>query len=162
MDMDNIDLGLKFAGAVGKTSYEWATTKIENAKKTKSLQEQILVYDEIVNTLLNDKAEMERIAGEYKSKYEQVTISDEDIEYLQKTVRELLLLLNAFSDTKDRLDQDTINMMLSLISKDTLKTMQLLGFNYKEAIGEPLTNVCANFINRKLGSNKNSKGKQRK
>ncbi len=160
--MDNMELGIQFAGAVGKTSYEWATTKIENAKKTKGLQEQVLVYDEIVNTLLNDKAEMERIAGEYKARYEQVTISDEDIEYLQKTVGELIFLLNSFSDTQDKLDQDTIDLMLGLISKDTLKTMQLLGFNYKEAIGEPLTKVCSDFINQKLGANKNNKGKQRK
>ena len=33
-----------------------------------------------------------------------------------------------------------------LISVDTLKTMQLLGFNYKAAIGEPLTHLCANAI----------------
>lgn len=29
---------------------------------------------------------------------------------------------------------------------DTLKSMQLLGFNYKAAIGEPLTQLCANAI----------------
>ena len=29
---------------------------------------------------------------------------------------------------------------------DTLKTMQLLGFNYKAAIGEPLTLMLKNFI----------------
>lgn len=33
----------------------------------------------------------------------------------------------------------------------TLKTMQLLGFNYKAAIGEPLTEICANAIS-KLGN----------
>ena len=38
-----------------------------------------------------------------------------------------------------------------LISVDTLKTMQLLGFNYKAAIGEPLTEICANAIS-KLGN----------
>ena len=32
-------------------------------------------------------------------------------------------------------------MIEQLISKDTLKTMQLLGFNYKEAIGEPHTEI---------------------
>lgn len=32
------------------------------------------------------------------------------------------------------------------ISIDTLKTMQLLGFNYKAAIGEPLTLMLRNFI----------------
>ena len=29
---------------------------------------------------------------------------------------------------------------------DTLKTMQLLGFNYKEAIGIPLTKLCTQAI----------------
>lgn len=33
-----------------------------------------------------------------------------------------------------------------LISVDTLKKMQLLGFNYKAAIGEPLTLMLRNFI----------------
>ena len=33
-----------------------------------------------------------------------------------------------------------------LISADTLKTMQLLGFNYKAAIGEPLTLMLRNYI----------------
>lgn len=33
-----------------------------------------------------------------------------------------------------------------LISADTLRAMQLLGFNYKAGIGEPLTELCANKI----------------
>ncbi len=33
-----------------------------------------------------------------------------------------------------------------MISVDTLKTMQLIGFNYKSAIGEPLTLMLKNFI----------------
>jgi len=58
--------------------------------------------------------------------------------------------------------EENINLLIELLNKDTLKTMQLLGFNYKEAIGQPLTEVCANAIKRKLsGANKQShkKGK---
>lgn len=33
-----------------------------------------------------------------------------------------------------------------LINVDTLKALQLLGFNYKAAIGEPLTQVCAGTL----------------
>lgn len=36
--------------------------------------------------------------------------------------------------------------MIQLLNKDTLKTMQLLGFNYREAIGQPLTEVCSETI----------------
>ena len=42
-----------------------------------------------------------------------------------------------------------------LISVDTLKTMQLLGFNYKAAIGEPLTQICATAISH-IGNKKNN------
>ena len=41
---------------------------------------------------------------------------------------------------------DGYEQIKELISVDTLKTMQLLGFNYKAAIGEPLTHLCANAI----------------
>lgn len=46
--------------------------------------------------------------------------------------------------------------MKELISVDTLKTMQLLGFNYKAAIGEPLTKICAEAIT-KIGNKKKNK-----
>lgn len=38
----------------------------------------------------------------------------------------------------------------SLITVDTLKAMQLLGFDYKAAIGSPLTRACANAIEGKF------------
>ena len=51
----------------------------------------------------------------------------------------------------------------TLLNKDTLKTMQLLGFNYKVAIGKPLTEVFSNAIRNKLGglsSKKNVRNKK--
>lgn len=48
--------------------------------------------------------------------------------------------------------------MVQLISLDTLRTLQLLGFNYKKAIGEPLTELCAEKI-RGFG-NTNNKAQQ--
>ena len=37
-------------------------------------------------------------------------------------------------------------MIKSLLSKETLKIMQILGFNFKKAIGEPLTELVAALI----------------
>lgn len=50
---------------------------------------------------------------------------------------------------------ESLNQIKDLISVDTLKTMQLLGFNYKAAIGEPLTQLCADSIIN-WGSNTNN------
>ena len=44
------------------------------------------------------------------------------------------------------IDIESFKKFKDLISVDTLKSMQLLGFNYKKAIGEPLTELCASKI----------------
>ncbi len=70
---------------------------------------------------------------------------------MHKTVSRILEILKHFqliSGTNN--NQETVDgfeQIKELISVDTLKTMQLLGFNYKSAIGEPLTQICANVIN---------------
>ena len=51
------------------------------------------------------------------------------------------------------LDVDSFSKIKDLIMVDTLKSMQLLGFNYKKTIGEPLTDLCANKIS-SIGSRK--------
>lgn len=49
---------------------------------------------------------------------------------------------------------ESYEQIKELISVDTLKTMQLLGFNYKAAIGEPLTQICADAISNMGSKNK--------
>ena len=63
----------------------------------------------------------------------------------------------------DKENQKSVMIQLvELLNNDTLKTMQLLGFNYKAAIGEPLTEVCSEAIRTKLSLNtKNSNNKRK-
>ena len=64
----------------------------------------------------------------------------------------------------DKENQKSVMIQLvELLNNDTLKTMQLLGFNYKAAIGEPLTEACSEAIRTKLSLNtKNSNSNKRK
>lgn len=71
----------------------------------------------------------------------------------------MISLLTSFTLVEDD-KQNSMNQLVALLNKDTLKTMQLLGFNYKEAIGEPLTEVCSNAIKEKLGVKSLSRTKQ--
>ena len=118
---------------------------------------------EMVNQLMAEREEALMIAQSYKNELERVVISDEDIEYLQQTVSKVLDLLvgmqvfdvnseNVAVQEKARAQIDALNGIKGLISKDVLKTMQLLGFNYKAAIGEPLTELCASKIKGATGS----------
>lgn len=131
--------------------------KIESIKNEKDCAVIRRTYDEIVNELLQEREDAIRIAQTYKQELERVVISDEDIEHLQQTIQYVLEVFNIFQpvntlgddlekQSKFKINEDTIKCFKGLVSKDVLKTMQLLGFNYKAAIGEPLTKICANAI----------------
>jgi signal recognition particle GTPase len=159
MDEQSVKLAVKFAEVLGKNSYEWARTKVSQAKERKKSEEQQIIYEEIINSLLQDKMDLEMVAREYKDLYEKVTISDGDIEHLQKTIQYVVQLLKSYIPQIGE-NKESIDLLVGLINKDTLKTMQLLGFNYNEAIGQPLTEVCSSAIQRSLGGNKGPKNKK--
>jgi len=149
MDDVTIRLAASLTEIATRNTYDVISTKLAATKKNKKIEEQQAAYEEIINSLLKDKVEIERVASEYKDLYERVTISDEDIEHLQKTFEHVMNLFVSFS-VINKEQEENIKLIKGLINKDTLKTMQLLGFNYKEAIGEPLTEVCANGIKNNL------------
>lgn len=133
------------------------TNKIKAIRDEKNTEKLRNTYDEIVNELLSERDEAVRIAQAYKSELDRIVISDDDIEHLHNTVARLLGIIKVFQlasaatkgeeeIAKVTAQVESYEQIKELISVDTLKTMQLLGFNYKAAIGEPLTKICANAI----------------
>lgn len=166
-----IDMGVSLAELTVKGTTSAVSKKIRVAKEIKEIEKLRSTYDEIVNEILLEREEAVRIAQAYKSELERIVISDEDIEHLHNTVARLLEIIKTFqlvSATakgaeeveKVKKQVESYEQIKALISVDTLKTMQLLGFNYKAAIGEPLTQICANAIsslgqkNKTLNQNK--------
>ncbi|MBB6451180.1 uncharacterized membrane-anchored protein YhcB (DUF1043 family) [Geomicrobium halophilum] len=173
------DLALTFGKIIGRNTYEWATHKLRNAREAKTLEEQKEIYDEIVETLLDEKSDLQNVARQYKDLYEQISITSEDIDLLKNTIRRVVELFNQAPDreeliqtkmnetgfnrgdieiqvdrylNKQKEQAEKVEQFIALVDNDTLQTMQLLGFNYKEAIGKPLTEVCSDFIYSKLGN----------
>lgn len=147
---------LGLAGALTELVVKGTATAVSNkikaVKDEKNVERLKTTYDEIVNELLNEREEAVRIAQAYKAELDKVVISDEDIEHLHNTVSRIVELLQG--NNTGMINQDSISaeqievykQIKEFISIDTLKTMQLLGFNYKAAIGEPLTLMLRNFI----------------
>lgn len=79
--------------------------------------------------------------------------------HLHNTVEKVLEILKRMSPTAP---VETYEQFKKLISVDTLKSMQLIGFNYKAAIGEPLTQLCANAILSKPQNRQNFSLKNKK
>ena len=119
-------------------------SKIESVKNEKNIDNLRNTYDEIISQLLSEREEAIRIAQAYREELEKVVISDEDIEHLHNTVERVLEIFKVKSPQANNIE--SLEQLKELISVDTLKTMQLLGFNYKAAIGEPLTKLCADAI----------------
>lgn len=123
---------------------------IQALKRGKDKDAVINRYDEIFSNLVAENQELKNIALAYKGEYEKANITDENIEYLKNTFERVLNLLVEMGDEKDsQKTKEDFEQFTSLIDVDTLKTMQLLGFNYKQAIGEPLTLILSDFIKRK-------------
>lgn len=168
-----IGLGSSLTELAVKGTATAIAAKIKAIKNEKDCEKIRNVYDGIINELLSEREEAVRIAQAYKSELEKVSISDEDIEHLNHTVERLLELFGEYQvstaqgDGKEQVAEEVENRIKSfeqikeLISVDTLKTMQLIGFNYKAAIGEPLTLMLRNFILTKVPEPDQLKGFER-
>ena len=124
-----VEMGVSLTELAVKGTATAVTNKIRTVKDEKNAEKLKSTYDEIVNELLSERDEAIRIAQAYKSELERIIISDEDIEHLNATATRLLDLLKMFSPNTDTKSFEAVK---DLISVDTLKTMQLLGFNYRQ------------------------------
>ena len=151
-----VSFGVTLTELALKGTASAVSNKIKSIKEEHNADKLRNTYDEIINQLLNEREEAIRIAQAYKSELEHVIISDEDIEHLHNTVSRILELIKnsqlSAANGSPEIEEKVMEQVASyeqikeLISVDTLKTMQLLGFNYKAAIGEPLTLMLKNFI----------------
>ncbi|HSW91299.1 MAG TPA: hypothetical protein VLG09_01465 [Candidatus Saccharimonadales bacterium] len=133
------ELGIKLGEAVLRNTAGAIASKIQATKAKKNNEETIQELEEIINTLVGDKNELVRIAQAYEQEFVAQQISKKDIEYItEKFIPVLKDLIKQTSGDDEKL-QKTIDDLTPLLSVETLTVLQLLGFNYKKAIGEPLT-----------------------
>lgn len=137
------EMGVNLTNLAVKGTVSAVSNRIKAIKMEKDAEIIKNKYDEIINELLSEREEAVRIAQIYKTELERYEISDDDIMHLHNTVEKVLEILKRMSPAAP---VQTYEQFKELISVDTLKSMQLLGFNYKAAIGEPLTQLCANAI----------------
>ena len=118
------------------------TTKIAAVKAQRKDRQTITTLEDIVNDLLADKSELIRIAQAFDDQLVAQRLSPEDVEFITK---HLLPLLRKLMDAsgQDVTDDEMMEAVESLLSVEVLTIMQLIGFNYREAIGEPLTEFVA-------------------
>lgn len=125
------------------------STRIKTAKTSSDKQETINELENIINELIENQNELVRNVSILQNQIAMQTISDEDLNFITDNLIPLVKnLLEQTSKTPEELDKlnENISLFESLISTKLLKILQLVGFNIKEAIGIPSTELVKQLI----------------
>lgn len=140
MDPELTQLSLQLANSAVRNSASAVAERISTVRGRKRDQETIAELEEIVNELVADKAELVRIAQSYEEEFVAQRLSSENVEYIIGSIVPVLKRLAAESGDEAAV-QKMMDLLQPVLSVETLTVLQLVGFNFKRAIGEPLTEV---------------------
>lgn len=147
MEQQLIDLGIKLSEALVKNTASSIFTKIRAVKAKKDDKETINELEEIIQELIADRNELLQISQAFQQELMAQKITDNEIEYItQQFIPKLQELAKVTGGNVDEM----VRILSPLISKETLTILQLLGFNFRKAIGEPLTVLLEKMILSKL------------
>lgn len=117
------------------------------AKAKDSHEETINSLEEIINSLIAEKNQLIEIAQIYDEHLVAQKISKEDIDYITNSILPLLESILEKDETDEGIkNKENLELLKPLLSAETFNILQLLGFNFKQSIGEPLTILVNKLI----------------
>lgn len=156
MDLTGIDqtianLAARLAEATARHTAGAIFAQIKKVKAKRDDQATINELEEIVRDLINDRSEALQIAQAYEQELVAQRMSDQDIEFIIDsvipTLEDIINQTGTGEDTEAVARMEAaLNALEPLLSTKTLTVLQLLGFNFKKAIGEPLTFLVQKLI----------------
>ncbi|HDR6822686.1 TPA: hypothetical protein QCV77_006336 [Bacillus thuringiensis] len=144
-DPNLIKASTELATYLAKNTTQKVMDKIRVSKETKDDKKTINALEEIITDLIAEKNKLIQIAQTYDEQLVAQKISEEEINYITDNILPLLENLLDKSQNPEE-DKKKIEMLKPILSKETFNILQLLGFNFKRAIGEPLTDLVNGLI----------------
>ncbi|MFZ2501458.1 MAG: hypothetical protein WAW88_02130 [Nocardioides sp.] len=118
-------------------------TRVKTARAQKQNEETITELVDIINQLSSDRSELVGIANALQEQLVSQTITAEEIKYITDKVIPTVETLMGLSGARDN---EVVAALKTLVSVETLTVLQLIGFNFKSAVGEPLTDVVKSLV----------------
>jgi hypothetical protein len=149
MDPELQTLALQLADAAIRNSAREVIERVSVLRAKKQDKETIAELEQIINELINDKSEIIRIAQAYQDELVAQRISDEDVEFITTNIVPVLKALidsGATANAQSAATEKMLELLTPLLSVETITIVQLLGFNFRKAIGQPLTDLVGNAI----------------
>lgn len=142
-----LQAGVNLAESMARNSGTMIWNRIRAVRDSASHDESIAALEEIINDLLADKQELVSIAKSYQTELVSQQLTAGDVQYIVGTLFPLVKQLveaSSGDDTEKKLEQ--LDAFKPFLSVETVNVLQLLGFNFRKAIGEPLTALCESMV----------------
>ena len=149
MDPELQALGVRLTESAVRNTASVIADRISVLRAKKQDNETIADLEQIVNDLIADKSELVRIAQAYKEELVAQQISSADVQYITTNIVPVLKKLiesatpGAGQAAKSK---EVMNLIEPILSVETVTVLQLLGFNFRKAIGQPLTELVSHAI----------------
>jgi hypothetical protein len=145
VDPEISQVGTQLAEVAARNAASAVISKISAIRARKLDQETMNELIELVNDLIADKNELISIATAFEQELIAQRISDKDITYITTRLLPVVEKLAGFASNNDGA-HEAIETVKSLVTPEMLTIMQLVGFNFRRAIGEPLTTAVERLI----------------
>ncbi len=151
LNTELLKLSASLATLIGRNSVQAVTDRMKAARASKNQEEVIRNLEGIITDLIADKTDLSQIAQAYDEQLQMRKMSEDEIDYVTENIIPLLeTLLNLSEDEAAIKARDAIALFKPILSKDTFNILQLLGFNFNQAIGQPLTRLVSSLILSKI------------
>jgi hypothetical protein len=139
-------LGIQLSDAAVRNTAGAVADKIRAVKARKQDQETIAELEAIVNDLVADKSELVRIANAYEDELVAQRLTSDQIRYISENLVPILEQLAESTTPQAEGAAAALGVLRTLLSEETVTVLQLVGFNFRVAIGEPLTALVSSYI----------------
>ncbi|CAK1230663.1 hypothetical protein R82291_FJPPFKPJ_00703 [Fructobacillus cardui] len=140
------ELSANLAALAVKNTSAVVYKKIKAVKTSKDDKQTIAELTDIINELIDENQELTMISKGFEKELVSQQLSDSDIKTISDNVVPVLKEFAEKQGDSGKEMLESIDMIKPVISKETIGILQILGFNFKKSIGEPLTDLLNNKI----------------
>jgi hypothetical protein len=147
LDPQVAELAVRLSEVAVRNTATLIAERIRAVKAKRRDGDVIAEMEDIIASLISDKNEITQIAQALEEKLVAQRISAVEINYVTSNLVPLVeRLVDASAKDGDTSARDSIDLLKPLLSEETLTVLQVLGLNFKQAIGEPLTELLRGYI----------------
>lgn len=154
-----IELGIRLGEVTVRSTASFISDRVRKAKASQDTADQIVELEGIIDDLMADKLELTEISRKYEELTSFNKISEEDVSYITDNlipvIEEFLTEATALSTDPNAMDElnNIIGVIKPIVSLETITILQMFGFNFRDAVGQPLTELVKKIILKKVNSN---------